>query len=102
MSNVLDTAINSIGSGISKGLGWVFGKIGDVAKWLFTEGFKALGVAALTLAKTLSGMDNVFILVGLVGCILIIIGKKELGTKFTSGSILGYIICKGVEAYASC
>lgn len=102
MSNVLDVAIGAIGNGLSKGLGWVFGKIGDVIKWLFSEGFKALGVATLTLAKTLSSMDNVFVLVGLLGCIVIIIGNKELGTKLTSGSILGYIICKGVEAYASC
>lgn len=94
MSSVLEIA--------GKGLGWVFGKVCDVYKWLLAKGFKFLGLALLTTAKTLSGMDNVFILVGLAGSMLIITGRKELGTKLTSGSIIGYIVCKGVVAYASC
>lgn len=94
MSNILEVA--------GKGFGWVCGKVGDVITWLLSKGFKALGIALITAAKSLSGMDNVFILVGLVGCIIIITGRKELGTKLTSGSIIGYIVCKGVEAYASC
>lgn len=85
-----------------KGFNWVCGKVGEVSAWLFSKGFKALGAAVIAAAKTLSGMDNVFVLVGLVGCIIIITGRKELGTKLTSGSIIGYIVCKGVEAYASC
>ena len=98
MSDVL----NVIGDGLGKGIGWIFGKVGDAIKWLLTEGVKAIGVGAIALAKKLSGLDDVFVFVCLIGCIIIIIGKKELGTKLTSGSIIGYIICKGVEAYASC
>ncbi len=97
MSNVL----GAVCDGLEKGMGWICGKVGDVIKWLLTEGVKAIGACAITLAKQLSGLDDVFVLIGLVGCIIIIIGKKELGTKLTSGSILGYIVCKGVEAYAS-
>lgn len=98
MSNVLDVVCCSI----EKGIGWIFGKVGDAIKWLLTEGVKAMGLGAIALAKRLSGLDDVFVLIGLVGCIVIIIGKKELGTKLTSGSIIGYIVCKGVETYASC
>ena len=98
MSNVL----GAVCDGLEKGMGWICGKVVDAIKWLLTEGVKAIGVGAITLAKQLSSLDDVFVLIGLVGCMVIIIGKKELGTKLTSGSILGYIICKGVEAYASC
>lgn len=93
--------MGNIGDSMGKGIGWVFKKAGDAIVWLLTEGMKAIGVGAITLAKKLSGLDDVFVLIGLVGCIIIIIGKKELGSKLTSGSIIGYIVCKGVEAYAT-
>ena len=98
MSNVLSVVCD----GLEKGMGWICGKVGDAIKWLLTEGVKVIGAEAIALAKELSGLDDMFVLIGLVGCIVIITGRKELGAKLTSGSILGYIVCKGVEAYASC
>lgn len=44
-------------------------------------------------------VDNyqVFVIVGMVGMMFVIIGKKDLGKKITSGSFWGYIIVKVVE-----
>lgn len=40
--------------------------------------------------------ETVFILIAILGIFCMMGGFKKLGTKMTSGSILGYIICKVV------
>lgn len=44
-------------------------------------------------------VDNyqIFVIVGMVGMMFVIIGKKDLGKKLTSGSFWGYIIARVVE-----
>lgn len=42
-------------------------------------------------------LDGLFIVVAIIGVFLIMAGFKNLGTKFTSGSILGYVVCRVVD-----
>lgn len=44
-------------------------------------------------------LDSIFIVVAIVGFFFIMADCKKLGCKLTSGSIIGYLICKVVEAY---
>lgn len=42
--------------------------------------------------------DSLFVLVAICGIFCMMAGYKKLGTKMTSGSILGYIVCKVVSS----
>lgn len=41
--------------------------------------------------------DEIFIIVCMVGMIIVIMGKADLGKKITSGGFIGYIIAKVVQ-----
>lgn len=41
--------------------------------------------------------NEIFVIVAIVGMYFVIVGKRELGTKITSGSIIAYIVAKAVE-----
>lgn len=41
--------------------------------------------------------DQVFVVVAICGIFVIMAGFRKLGTKLTSGSIVGYIVCKVVS-----
>ena len=41
--------------------------------------------------------DQVFVVVAICGVFVIMAGFRKLGTKLTSGSIVGYIVCKVVS-----
>lgn len=78
------------------GVVYLFKKIGEGIAWLLKEGLIIIGKAAVVCIKELAGYPDVFVLVAVAGMIVVITGRKELGTKITSGSMLGYIICKVV------
>lgn len=73
-------------------------------KWIL-EGLKNIlesftqKIAEILGSGVNAGLDqfhDLFVLIALIGVYLIFAGNKKLGTKFTSGSILSYIILKAV------
>ena len=42
-------------------------------------------------------IDGIFVVVAICGIFVVMTGFRKVGTKMTSGSIVGYIICKVVS-----
>lgn len=49
------------------------------------------------LAAFLVDNNEIFVIVGVLGMIVVITGRKEQGTKITSASFIAYVIAKVVE-----
>lgn len=66
-------------------------------QWL-VDGFIFVGKSIIGFIVT-NGveLDQVFVVVAICGIFVIMAGFRKLGTKLTSGSILGYIACKVVS-----
>lgn len=62
----------------------------DGVIWVFKKVIGFVGACG-------TDLDGLFIVVAIVGVFLIMAGFKNVGTKLTSGSILGYIVCKVVD-----
>lgn len=90
----MEKLIELLGTGAT----WIVTKAGEGIVWLTKEGLGLIGTGAINIIKSLSGYDEVFILVATVGMLIVITGRKELGTKITSGTFISYIIAKGVKA----
>lgn len=50
----------------------------------------------LFIATNCNDLDNIFILIAMLGVFFIMFGFRKVGTKMTSGSIFGYLACKVV------
>lgn len=59
---------------------WVFGCIKVIAQFLLEN-------------------DEVFIIICMVGMIIVIAGKEDLGKKITSGGFIGFIVAKVVSEW---
>lgn len=57
---------------------------------------KAIKTTILFIATNCNDLDNIFILIAILGVFCIMFGFRKLGTKMTSGSIFGYLACKVV------
>lgn len=65
---------------------------------ILVDGIIYLGKKALKfIATNGADFDQVFAIVAICGVFFIMAGFKKLGTKLTSGSIVGYTICKVVS-----
>lgn len=84
---------------LGEGVVWGVEKAGEGVVWGLKEGLELIGAGAVALIKELSGCSVVFTIVGVIGMFIVMTGRKELGTKLTSGSVIGYIFCKAVAAY---
>lgn len=78
------------------GVVYLFKKIGEGITWLLKEGLIIIGKAAVVCIKELAGYPDIFVFVAVTGMIIVITGRKELGTKITSGSMLAYLVSKVV------
>lgn len=61
-----------------------------VIEWII-EGVK-------TMAIFLVDNNEIFVIVGIIGMMVVITGRKEEGTKITSASFIGYVIAKAVQS----
>lgn len=68
---------------------WVGNKLAGGFIWVL----KQMGIGG---AVIVSELDYIFLLGAIVGVYLIMAGNKRLGTKFTSLSILSYLIARVV------
>lgn len=67
-------------------------------KWVAENGWEFISNGIVTAINFLAENNQVFIIIGIVGMIIVITGKEDLGKKLTSGSFLTYIIFRGVAA----
>jgi len=66
-------------------------------QWVI-DGFVFVGKSIITFIATNGvDLDQAFVVVAVCGIFIIMAGFRKLGTKLTSGSILGYIACKVVS-----
>ena len=72
-------------------------KGGETGKWLI-NGAVYVGKSVIKwIADNGVNLDQIFVVVAICGGFIIMAGFKKLGTKLTSGSIVGYIACKVVS-----
>lgn len=63
----------------------------------WAKGAELLIAGVKVTAKFLIDNNEIFIIICLVGMIIVISGREELGKKISSGGFLGFIIAKVVE-----
>lgn len=63
----------------------------------WVKGAELLIAGVKVTAKFLVDNNEIFIIICMVGMIIVISGREELGKKISSGGFLGFIIAKVVE-----
>lgn len=68
--------------------------------WLAENGWEIISTGSITIAKFLMENNEIFIIIGIVGMFIVMMGRGDLGKKITSGTIFAYLISKGLSAIA--
>ena len=95
---------------IPQSICWIESNIPETHNGFIVDDYRASGVikGIIWVVKTIvvficdniSELDTIFILIAMLGIFVIMAGFRKAGTKMTSGSIFGYIICKVVSELA--
>ena len=68
----------------------------EVLSWLGEKAVQFISGGFVSVCAALAAQTHVFTIVAIIGAYLIMIGKKDAGTKVTSTTLITYIILKVV------